>query len=68
MTVSPMSNHTASTVPSPLEAIAPRTPRMGPTKDDWEHFRPQITRLYQDENMKLKDVAIVMKEYGLNAT
>jgi hypothetical protein len=65
MTFSPMSNNTISTVQSPFEATTQRT---GPTKAEWERHRSQITRLYLDENMKLKEVMKIMKEHVFNAT
>jgi hypothetical protein len=52
-------------VQSPFEATTHRT---GPTKAEWERHKSQITRLYLDENMKLKEVMIIMREHGLNAT
>jgi hypothetical protein len=65
MTFPPMSNHTTSVVQSPFEATTQRT---GPTKSEWERYRSQITRLYLDEHMKLKEVMAIMKEHDLNAT
>ncbi|KAH6705257.1 hypothetical protein BKA61DRAFT_698849 [Leptodontidium sp. MPI-SDFR-AT-0119] len=44
------------------------TQRSGPTKDSWEFHRPQITRLYKDEHLKLNEVMAIMKQDGFIAT
>jgi hypothetical protein len=51
-------------VHEPLEAV----PLKGPTRDDWERYRPLIKRLYVDESRKLKEVVAIMKQYGHIAT
>ena len=39
------------------------------SRDDWERFRPLITRLYVEEDRTLKDVmAIMLANHGHNAT
>ncbi|PVH74616.1 hypothetical protein DL98DRAFT_604071 [Cadophora sp. DSE1049] len=40
----------------------------GPTKTEWKSRRPQITRLYRDEKLKLKEVMAIMEEDGFVAT
>jgi hypothetical protein len=52
----------------PRAACKATAQRAGPTKEEWERHRSQITRLYLDENMKLKEVMTIMKEHGLKAT
>ena len=40
-----------------------------PTTEDWEFFRPILTRLYRDENRTLKEVKSTMEAtYGFRAT
>ena len=43
-------------------------PRSGLSKAEWELHRSQITRLYRDENLKLKEVMAIMKQVGFIAT
>ncbi|KAG4414544.1 hypothetical protein IFR04_012292 [Cadophora malorum] len=43
------------------------TSRSGPTKTEWDSRRPQITRLYCDEKLKLKDVMSIMEQAGFVA-
>jgi len=43
------------------------TSRSGPTKTEWDSRRPQITRLYCDEKLKLKDVMTIMEQDGFVA-
>ena len=43
-------------------------PRSGLSKAEWEIRRSQITRLYRDENLKLKEVMAIMKQTGFVAT
>ncbi|KAH7346816.1 hypothetical protein BKA65DRAFT_537407 [Rhexocercosporidium sp. MPI-PUGE-AT-0058] len=40
----------------------------GPSKSQWEYRRQQITRLYRDENMKLREVMAIMRDQGFIAT
>ena len=43
--------------------------RSGPKPEDWDRLRPIISRLYLDERMNLKDVAVIMrKEYDHKAS
>lgn len=42
--------------------------RSGPAKNEWELRRSQITHLYRDEKMKLKEVMAIMKGEGFIAT
>ncbi|PVH89553.1 hypothetical protein DL98DRAFT_647299 [Cadophora sp. DSE1049] len=42
--------------------------RSGPSKAQWECHRSQIIRLYRDENLKLKEVMVIMKQEGFVAT
>ncbi|KAH7419376.1 hypothetical protein BKA64DRAFT_737571 [Cadophora sp. MPI-SDFR-AT-0126] len=44
------------------------TQRSGPSKAQWEFHRAQITRLYRDEDLKLKEVMTIMKQEGFVAT
>lgn len=44
------------------------TNRSGPTKTEWETRRPQITRLYRDEKLKLKNVMAIMEQEGFVAS
>ena len=44
------------------------TQRSGPKKTEWEFHRSQITRLYRDENMTLKEVMAIMKQQDFCAT
>jgi hypothetical protein len=40
-----------------------------PTTEDWEFYRPILTRLYRDENQTLEEVKSIMKAtYGFHAT
>jgi hypothetical protein len=40
-----------------------------PSTEDWEYYRPTITRLYRDENRTLRNVMSIMNEiYGFNAS
>jgi hypothetical protein len=40
-----------------------------PTREDWEFYRPILTRLYRDENRTLEEVKSIMKAtYGFHAT
>ena len=40
-----------------------------PTTEDWEFYRPILTRLYRDENRTLEEVKSIMKAtYGFHAT
>jgi hypothetical protein len=54
-----------------LKSSAPnlgRQPR-GYTSQEWEAARPEITRLYGDHNISLKDVVKIMKtSYSFFAT
>jgi len=43
------------------------TSRSGPTKTEWDSRRPQITHLYRDEKLKLKDVMSIMEQAGFVA-
>tara|TARA_R110002060_G_scaffold19656_8_gene26889 strand:+ start:1253 stop:1447 length:195 start_codon:yes stop_codon:yes gene_type:complete len=43
-------------------------PRSGLSKAEWEIRRSQITHLYRDENLKLKEVMAIMKQTGFVAT
>ncbi|KAH9209058.1 Clr5 domain-containing protein, partial [Leptodontidium sp. 2 PMI_412] len=38
------------------------------SKSQWEFRRQQITRLYRDENMKLREVMAIMRDQGFIAT
>jgi hypothetical protein len=43
--------------------------KQGPSNDDWERLRPDIERLYIDENRTLEDVMRIMTdEYGHKGT
>jgi len=37
-----------------------------PYQDELERYKPLIMKLYVDEDRKLKDVMVIMKQYGLN--
>jgi len=43
--------------------------KQGPSADDWERFRPNIKRLYVDEDLALVEVIkILAVEYGHKAS
>ena len=44
------------------------TSSAGPTAEDWEARRPQITRLYLNEDKLLKDVMASVNVNGFRAT
>ncbi|KAG4434245.1 hypothetical protein IFR05_010264 [Cadophora sp. M221] len=64
MTIVLRANIVDSSEQTPMEA----TERAGPAKAQWEIHRPQITHLYRDKNMKLKEVMTVMEDVKFNAS